>query len=219
MHTLIVLKSSCILKFHRRTRRHDSNLSDSSSDSSESSDDTLSSSESAASSDDGHRRKRRKHYHNSPETSKKLTDKSKGKKNLATSSHKKLSKKHSEKRIEKKSTKRKRKTEKIKKSKKDKSDVTKNSTLPHDISQEEIFGPALPSGSTITPEIPPKETKKTKPVIPSKTLKLAVYLIVLIFKLHVSSYGPMTHKDFEKQQSVIRRVIDPDTGRSRYCLC
>lgn len=218
MHTLIVLKSSCILKFHRRTRRHDSNLSDSSSDSSESSDDTLSSSESAASSDDAHQRKRRKLYHNSPETSKKSTDKSKGK-NLATFSHKKLSKKHNKKRTEKKSTKRKRKIEKIKKSKKDKSDVTKNSTLPHDISQEEIFGPALPSGSTITPEIPPKETKKTKPVIPSKTLKLAVYLIVLIFKLHVSSYGPMTHKDFEKQQSVIRRVIDPDTGRSRYCLC
>ena len=82
-----------------------------------------------------------------------------------------MSKKHSRKRTEKKSTKRKRKTEKIKKSKKHKSDVTKHSMLPHDISQEGIFGPALPSESTITSEIPPKETKKPEPVVPSRTLK------------------------------------------------
>jgi DNA modification methylase len=29
------------------------------------------------------------------------------------------------------------------------------------------------------------------------------------------NFGPMTQKDYEKSQSVIRRVVDPDTGRSR----
>lgn len=30
--------------------------------------------------------------------------------------------------------------------------------------------------------------------------------------------GPMTKEMWEKQQNVVRRVYDTDTGRSRYCL-
>ncbi len=30
--------------------------------------------------------------------------------------------------------------------------------------------------------------------------------------------GPMTREEYEKQQSVVRRVFDPDTGRHRYCI-
>lgn len=31
----------------------------------------------------------------------------------------------------------------------------------------------------------------------------------------VRSYGPITQSDHQKKQSIVRRVVDPDTGRSR----
>ena len=38
------------------------------------------------------------------------------------------------------------------------------------------------------------------------------------FFLITRSFVPMTKEEYEKQQSVIRRVLDPETGRHRYGL-
>ena len=29
---------------------------------------------------------------------------------------------------------------------------------------------------------------------------------------------PMTKEEYERQQSKVRRVFDPETGRNRYCM-
>ena len=41
-------------------------------------------------------------------------------------------------------------------------------------------------------------------------------LLCMIGVYNTRHKGPMTKEEWEKQQSVVRKVFDPDTGRHRY---
>lgn len=45
-----------------------------------------------------------------------------------------------------------------------------------------------------------------------KEALLSYYNFVLLLRAMV----PMTKEEYDKQQSIVRRVYDPDTGRNRY---
>ncbi|XP_064382117.1 ADP-ribosylation factor-like protein 6-interacting protein 4 [Halichondria panicea] len=57
--------------------------------------------------------------------------------------------------------------------------------------------------------------KKEKPVVARTTEVTSVNRDVPPPPPASKSRGPMTREDYEKQQSVVRRVLDPETGRHR----
>ena len=128
-----------------------------------------------------------------------------------------------------------------KKKRKNKETKSTKTDLIHELSQTSTFGPHPPI--TIDKSLPvvsitPINAHIAEPVKKCVYMNLSivcwimaciiimtggVYKIVIEYRnnnvLLGRSFAPMTKEQYDKQQSVLRRVVDPETGRTRYDEC